>query len=146
MSIGSFGGFGSFDRSDAPFNDLLNRFFGMSPQSSPPAVQRVPIGQLLTESARELIETASARAAEDGSADLDTEHLLWAATQNEPTRGILAAAGVDPDQLAKTVARVLPASATTPSATPGLTPAAKRVLIGAHARSQVSGASYIGPQ
>jgi hypothetical protein len=46
MSIGSFGSFGGFDRSDDPFNDLLNRFFGMSPQSSPPAVQRVPIGRL----------------------------------------------------------------------------------------------------
>lgn len=32
-----------------PFGDLLNRFFGMSPASSPPAVQRVPIGRLLTE-------------------------------------------------------------------------------------------------
>lgn len=29
-----------------PFSDLLNRFFGMSPASSPPAMQRVPIGRL----------------------------------------------------------------------------------------------------
>jgi ATP-dependent Clp protease ATP-binding subunit ClpC len=146
MSIGSFGSLGGFDGSKDPFNDLLNRFFGMSPQSSPPAVQRVPIGQLLTDSARDLIGRASARAAEDGSADLDTEHLLWAATQMEPTRGILAAANVDPEQLARTVAAALPASGGTPSATPGLTPAAKRVLIGAHERSRAAGASYVGPQ
>jgi ATP-dependent Clp protease ATP-binding subunit ClpC len=143
MSIGSFRSFGS---GEDPFNDLLNRFFGMSPQSSPPRVQRVPIGQMLTESARELIGAASARAAEDGSPDLDTEHLLWAATRMEPTRGILAAAGADPDRLASTVEGALPAAGAVPSATPGLTPAAKRVLIGAHARSQASGSSYIGPQ
>ena len=41
----SFGpAFGSSD----PFSELLNRFLGMSPASSPPAVQRVPIGRLLT--------------------------------------------------------------------------------------------------
>lgn len=33
MSMSSFG-FGSPD----PFSDMLNRFFGMSPASSPPAV------------------------------------------------------------------------------------------------------------
>jgi hypothetical protein len=43
--MSSFGGF--FDRSDDPFNDLLNRFFGMSPEFSPPRVQRVPIGELV---------------------------------------------------------------------------------------------------
>ena len=57
MSMSSLGGF--FDRSDDPFNDLLNRFFGMSPEFSPPRVQAVPIGRLLTESARELISSAS---------------------------------------------------------------------------------------
>ncbi|NUP49757.1 MAG: ATP-dependent Clp protease ATP-binding subunit [Catenulispora sp.] len=144
MSTSSFGGY--FDRSDDPFNDLLNRFFGMSPEFSPPRVQSVPIGRLLTESARELISRASRRAAQDGSADLDTDHLLWAATQVEPTRGILAAADVDPDRLAATVEKALPASGGTPSAEPGLTPAAKRVLIRAHALSRASDTSFVGPQ
>jgi ATP-dependent Clp protease ATP-binding subunit ClpC len=144
MSMSSFGGF--FDRSDEPFNDLLNRFFGMSPEFSPPRVQRVPIGQLLTESARELISAASRRAGKDGSSDLDTEHLLWAATQVEPTRGILAAANVDPDRLAQTIEKSLPASGGTPSSEPGLTPSAKRVLMRAHELSQASGSAYVGPQ
>ena len=47
MSRSSYG-FGSSD----PLGELLNRFFGMSPASSPPAVQRVPIGRLLTESSQ----------------------------------------------------------------------------------------------
>ncbi|MDQ0994587.1 ATP-dependent Clp protease ATP-binding subunit [Streptomyces sp. V3I7] len=142
---GSFGSFGSFEPSD-PFSDLLNRFFGISAASSPPAVQRVPVGRLLTDSSRELIARASQRAAEDGSEDLDTEHLLWAATQVEPARSLLARAGTDPDALAKELEGSLSAGSGTPSAQPGLTPAAKRVLIGAHARSQAAGASYIGPE
>ncbi|MEU6578419.1 ATP-dependent Clp protease ATP-binding subunit [Streptomyces sp. NPDC046805] len=148
MSVPPAGSFGSFDSfgSPDPFSDLLNRFFGISAASSPPAVQRVPVGRLLTESSRELIARASQRAAEDGSEDLDTEHLLWAATQVEPSRSLLARAGTDPDALAKELEGALSAGSGTPSAEPGLTPAAKRVLIGAHARSQATGASYIGPE
>ncbi|WP_435245526.1 ATP-dependent Clp protease ATP-binding subunit [Streptomyces sp. NRRL F-5630] len=142
MSLSSFGSLGGQD----PFSDLLNRFFGMSPGSSPPAVQRVPIGRLLSDSARELLARASRRAERDGSPDLDTEHLLWAATQVEPTRSLLARAGADPEALAERLARVLPGESAVPSAEPGLTPAAKRVLIDAHARSQAAGVSYIGPE
>ncbi|WP_042421962.1 ATP-dependent Clp protease ATP-binding subunit [Streptacidiphilus anmyonensis] len=142
MSMSTFGSYGGQD----PFSDLLNRFFGMSPASSPPAVQRVPIGKLLTEPARELIGRAQQRAAEDGSEDLDTEHLLWAACLVEPARSLLAQAGVDPDELAQAIEKVLPGLAGTPSAEPSLTPAAKRVLIAAHARSQAGGGSYIGPE
>ncbi|WP_100839732.1 ATP-dependent Clp protease ATP-binding subunit [Kitasatospora fiedleri] len=138
-------GFGSFGSDDA-FSELLNRFFGLNPAASPPAVQRVPIGRLLTESSRDLIARAELRAQEDGSTDLDTPHLLWAATQVEPSRGLLARSGADPDRLAAAIERTLPAGAADPSVDPGLTPAAKRVLIGAHARSQAAGVSYIGPE
>ncbi|GJF26681.1 ATPase AAA [Streptomyces sp. HO565] len=135
-------GFGSSD----PFSDLLNRFFGMSPTSSPPAVQRVPIGRLLTESSQELLNLAARRAVEDGTSDLDTEHLLWAATKVDPARGLLAQAGADPDALASRIAQVLPRESGEPSSEPGLTPAAKRTLATAYARSQAAGVSYIGPE
>ncbi|TGZ06793.1 ATP-dependent Clp protease ATP-binding subunit [Streptomyces rhizosphaericola] len=138
--------FGSPSGSPDPFSDLLNRFFGMSPASSPPAVQRVPIGRLLTEPARELLDAAAGRAVQDGTSDLDTEHLLWAATQVEPTRRLLAGAGVDPDALGERIARVLPRESQEPSSEPGLTPAAKRTLALAHARSQAAEVSYIGPE
>ncbi|MFB7629665.1 ATP-dependent Clp protease ATP-binding subunit [Streptomyces sp. NPDC056149] len=131
--------FGSSD----PFSDLFNRFFGMSPAASPPAVQRVPIGRLLSDSAHELLATAGKRAAEDG-ADLDTGHLLWAATQVPAARHILEQADADPDQLAQDIARQLPSG--TGNGEPALTPAAKRALLAAHARSQAAGASYIGPE
>ncbi|MER6547504.1 ATP-dependent Clp protease ATP-binding subunit [Streptomyces sp. NPDC001250] len=139
----SFGApFGSSD----PFSELFNRFFGMSPASSPPAVQRVPIGRLLTESSQELLNLAAQRAVEDGTTDLDTEHLLWAATKVEPSRRLLAQVGVDPDTLAAEIAKILPREAGEPSAQPGLTPAAKRTLGAAYAQSQAAGVSYIGPE
>ncbi|AXL92650.1 Clp protease [Streptomyces sp. CB09001] len=141
MSMSSFG-FGASD----PFSDLFNRFFGTSPASSPPAVQRVPIGRLLTESSQELLNLAARRSLEDGTSDLDTEHLLWAATKVEPARGLLARADADPDTLADRIAEVLPREAGEPSAEPGLTPAAKRTLATAYARSRASGVSYIGPE
>ncbi|MFH8516202.1 ATP-dependent Clp protease ATP-binding subunit [Streptomyces gelaticus] len=142
MTMSSFGSFGGPD----PFSEMLNRFFGMSPASSPPQVQRVPIGRLLTESARELIGRATTRATDDGSRDLDTEHLLWAATQVDPARTLLAQAGADPDDLGKRIAEILPGESATPSAEPSLTPAAKRVLLQAYERSQAAGVSYIGPE
>ncbi|MFE1551773.1 ATP-dependent Clp protease ATP-binding subunit [Streptomyces sp. NPDC058718] len=139
--------FGSpFGSSDDPFSDLLSRFFGMSPASSPPAVQRVPIGRLLTESSHELLNLAARKAAEDGTSDLDTEHLLWATTQVDPSRRLLAQAGVDTEALAADIEEVLPQESAEPSAEPGLTPAAKRTLALAHATSQASGVSYIGPE
>ncbi|MFF0430682.1 ATP-dependent Clp protease ATP-binding subunit [Streptomyces sp. NPDC004327] len=138
--------FGSPFGSSDPFSDLLNHFFGMSPQSSPPAVQRVPIGRLLTESSHELLGLAARKAVEDGTTDLDTEHLLWAATQVEPARRILDRAGVSPDKLAQQIAGVLPRESGEPSSQPGLTPAAKRTLAAAHAYAQAAGVSYIGPE
>ncbi|MFB7915579.1 ATP-dependent Clp protease ATP-binding subunit [Streptomyces sp. NPDC056061] len=141
MSMSSFG-LGSSD----PFSELLNRFFGMSPATSPPAVQRVPIGRLLTESSLQLLNLAGQRAVEDGTSDLDTEHLLWAATQVDPARTLLVQASVDPDALANDIAKVLPRESGEPSSEPGLTPAAKRTLTAAYARSQAAGVSYIGPE
>ncbi|MEU6578994.1 Clp protease N-terminal domain-containing protein, partial [Streptomyces sp. NPDC046805] len=140
MSFGS--AFGSSD----PFSELLNRFFGMSPASSPPAVQRVPIGRLLTDAAQELINLAAGRAAEDGTSDLDTEHLLWASTQVDPARSLIRRAGIDPDSLGATIAESLPREPGAALGEAGLTPAAKRTLGDAYAHAQQTGASYIGPE
>ncbi|MFE0130945.1 ATP-dependent Clp protease ATP-binding subunit [Streptomyces sp. NPDC059037] len=140
MSFGS--GFGSSD----PFSEMLNRFFGMSPASSPPAVQRVPIGRLLTDSSQELLNLAAQRAVKDGTPDLDTEHLLWASAQVDPARKLLSQVGVNPDKLASELDAVLPRESGEPSAEPGLTPAAKRTLATAYAHSQAAGVSYIGPE
>lgn len=62
--------FGPGSGSSDPSGELLNRFFGMPPGSSPPAVQRVPIGRPPGESAHELIDSAARRAEQDGARPL----------------------------------------------------------------------------
>jgi ATP-dependent Clp protease ATP-binding subunit ClpC len=78
------GGFGS-----SPFDDFLARIYGAGGDQMRPG-QRVDITQLMSGPARELLAAAAAQAAQWGDADLDTEHLLWAASTLEPTRTLLA--------------------------------------------------------
>ncbi|MBV6695995.1 ATP-dependent Clp protease ATP-binding subunit [Kitasatospora aureofaciens] len=107
----------------------------------------MPIGRLLSESSQELLALAAQRASKDGSSDLDTAHLAWAAARVEPSRRMLERAGIDPDQLSADLEQSLPSGhASAEDGRPALTPSAKRALLAAHARSQASGASYIGPE
>ena len=78
--------YGPGDHGASPFDDFLARFYG-----SPRRPQRIDIGKLMTEQARELVRDAAAQAAQWGDPDLDTEHLLWAATRQEPVRRLLTA-------------------------------------------------------
>jgi ATP-dependent Clp protease ATP-binding subunit ClpC len=87
--------YGPGDHGASPFDDFLARFYG-----SPRRPQRIDIGKLMTEQARELVREAAAQAAQWGDLDLDTDHLLWAATRQEPVRRLLVAAGADPDAIA----------------------------------------------
>ena len=79
----------------SPFDDFFARYMGGARQPR----QRVDITQFLSEQARELVNAAARRAAEVGSPDLDTDHLLWAMTEEEPTRQLISRAGADPAQL-----------------------------------------------
>jgi ATP-dependent Clp protease ATP-binding subunit ClpC len=135
--------FGSGEFGASPFDDFFSRYFGGSvPQRQP---RRVDIGQLLTEQARELLRDAATQAAQWGDSDLDTDHLLWAATKEEPTRRLLTAAGADPGAIARDIesrAQRGPAREEAPS----LTPSAKRALLDARQISRAFGTSYIGPE
>ena len=132
-------GFGS-----SPFDDFLARIYGTGGGPTRPG-QRVDITQLMSGPARELLAAAAAQAAQWGDADLDTEHLLWAASTLEPTRTLLVRAGGDPDTLARNVEthEEHRGSRTSP---PQLTPGAKRVLLDAHQISRAMGSNYIGPE
>jgi ATP-dependent Clp protease ATP-binding subunit ClpC len=138
MSGGFFGGEpGSFD-------DFLARFFG-SEAGRPPG-RRINIGRLMTEPARELVRDAAAQAVEWGSPDLDTDHLLWAATRQEDTRQLLIRAGADPDAVARDVEQHVPKGRAPRGTPPELTPSSKRALLDAHQISRAVGSSYIGPE
>ena len=133
------GGFGA-----SPFDDFLARISGAGSGPQRPG-QRVDITQLMSGPARELLAAAAAQAAQWGVADLDTEHLLWAASTLEPTRTLLARAGADPDAIARSIASQQEQKRSR-SGPPQLTPGAKRALLDAHQISRAMGSNYIGPE
>ncbi|WP_328437678.1 ATP-dependent Clp protease ATP-binding subunit [Streptomyces sp. NBC_00457] len=130
-----------------PLSEFLARFFG-GPR---PAPRQIDIGRLLSQPARELVRGAAQYAAEHGSRDLDTQHLLRAALATEPTRTLLARAGADPDSLASEIdersgpVQHAPEEAPPPTAL-SLTPAVKRALLDAHELARTRGTGYIGPE
>src|SRR4051794_39033022 len=92
---------GIFGASGDPFEEFLARFFGGGTPRRP--VERVNIARFMSEPARELVREAAARAAEWGSPDLDTDHLLWAAAHQETTRQMIARTNADPDAMAEQI-------------------------------------------
>ncbi|MFI7136906.1 ATP-dependent Clp protease ATP-binding subunit [Streptomyces massasporeus] len=130
-----------------PFGEFLARFFG-GPRPGP---RQIDLGRLLSQPARELVRGAAQYAAEHGSRDLDTQHLLRAALATEPTRTLLSKAGANPDSLASQIddrsgpAQHAPDDAPPPTAL-SLTPAAKRALLDAHDMARARGYGYIGPE
>jgi len=138
---------GSSPGAGDPFTDMVNRLLGLTPGAAPPHARPVSIGRLLNEPARELLASAAEHAVEDGGAALDTDDLLWAATRIDHTRELLRDAGIDPDALGTELTD--PDAESDPDADPGestLTPAAKRTLLAAHARSLADQAPFIGPE
>ncbi len=135
--------YGSGDFGSGPFDDILARFFGGAVPQRP--VQRIDIGKLMTEQARELVREAAAQAAAWGDPDLDTDHLLWAATRQEPVRRLLVATGADPDAIARDIESRAQRGQPREEA-PSLTPSAKRALLDARQISRAFGSSYIGPE
>jgi ATP-dependent Clp protease ATP-binding subunit ClpC len=138
----AFDPFGPGDYGTGPFDDLFARFFSGSLPQGP--VRRIDIGQLLTGQARDIVRDAASAAGQWGDADLDTDHLLWAATRQESVRRLLAAAGADPDAVARTI-ESHSAHGQPSDEVPDLTPAAKRALLDARQVSRALGSSYIGP-
>ena len=134
---------GNEDYGSGPFDEFFARFF--SPGTPRRPAQRIDITRLMSGPARELLAAAAAQAAEWGGTDLDAVHLLWAATQLEPTRHLLSRAGAEPDTLAGQIERQL-RHGERRAEPPSLTPAAKRALLDAHSISRALGSSYIGPE
>src|SRR3954453_9638799 len=128
----------------SPFDDFFARYLAGGGSPRQPR-QRIDITQLLSEQARELVNAAARRAAGTGSADLDTEHLLWAMTEEESTQHLLSRAGVNPGQLRQQL-EGMPSRGEPRAETPALTPAAKRALLDAHQISRALGSTYIGPE
>ncbi|MFG2288353.1 ATP-dependent Clp protease ATP-binding subunit [Streptomyces sp. NPDC048595] len=132
-----------------PFSEFLARFFGGgatsgSGEPGQPVPRQADIARLMSGPARDLVTSAANYAAEHGSPELGTEHLLRAALSAEPTRTLLRQAGADPDALAAEIDRS--AGDGPKQSSVAVTPAVKRALLGAHDLARDNGASYIGPE
>lgn len=135
---------GPEDHGPDPLGEFLSHFLGSGQGGEPPDSRRIDFSRLLSGPARQLVTTAASYAAQHGSTDLDTEHLLRAALSAEPTRRMVSRAGADPDALAAEIDRQ--AGDGPPRNFIAVTPAVKRALLDAHEIARSTGASYIGPE
>ena len=150
MSSG-FGGLGMFD-------DFFSRFFsepvgvsgggGGSTGGRPGGsrgVEQTDITQLFSDATRDLLQRAAQTAAEWGSLDLDTDHVLHGALSDEVVVHVLEQAGADPKAIAAQIEdeadRGKPVDVS-----PSLTPDAKRAILTSYEEARELGASYIGPE
>ncbi|MBN6055693.1 ATP-dependent Clp protease ATP-binding subunit [Nonomuraea sp. RK-328] len=128
------------------FEELTGRMFGDAWPPARPSVQRVDIGRLLSEQARQVLADALETAGRRGAEDLGDLDLLDALTRNEQTGALLRSAGADVDRL-----RERAEAAATPGEPAGeppatLSPAVKRTLLDAQRVARALGSSYIGPE
>ncbi|NLU70397.1 ATP-dependent Clp protease ATP-binding subunit [Streptomyces sp. HNM0574] len=129
-----------------PLGDFLSRFFGAGGGAGGPRPDSryYDFLHLMSEPARQLVSGAARYAAQHGSSDLDTEHLLRTALSSEPTRGMVQRAGADPDALAEKIDAHADEGPSRSSVS--VSPAAKRALMEAQQAARTAGASYIGPE
>jgi ATP-dependent Clp protease ATP-binding subunit ClpC len=105
----------------------------------------VDITQFFSDSTSEMLQRAAQQAAEWGSLDLNTEHLLWAVLEDEVARRVLEGVDADPDALKAQIEEEANKGART-DVSPSLAPDAKRALLSSYEESQALRASYIGPE
>ncbi|MGW6422875.1 ATP-dependent Clp protease ATP-binding subunit [Nocardia sp. NPDC055053] len=129
------------------FDDIFQRFFGSGMSAKPP-VQRIDLGRLMTDNAKLLIGSAREAAQEWGNPEITPEHLLYAATEAEPGRSIVAELSLDPDQVAEQMQEYLDTGSPSEDdlADITLSPGTKLALRAAQRQAAQSGSSYIGPE
>src|SRR5215218_9273386 len=135
------------------FDAFFGRFFeegasgGAGRRSVVPErkAEQVDITQLFSDSTNELLQRAARQATQWGSMDLNTEHLLHAALEDEVVRRVLGEADADPDQVRAQLEEETEKEARK-DLSPSLAPDAKRALLAAYEEAQALASSYIGPE
>jgi len=125
------------------FDDFFSDFFG---EGSPAArarapqrqVERVDVTQFFSDATRELLQRAAQTALEWGSLDLDSDHLLYAALQDDVVRHVLRQVDADPEAIAAQVEDEAERTERTDVA-PSLSPDAKAALLAAYQESRELG-------
>ena len=134
------------------FDDFFSDFFGDGPTGGRPAapaqqrqVERVDVTQFFSDATRELLQRAAQTAVEWGSLDLDSDHLLYAALQDDVVRHVLDQMDADPEAISAQLEEEAEKGGRT-DVSPSLSPDAKAVLLAAYDESRELGSSYVGPE
>src|ERR687892_1105047 len=137
------------------FDDFFGRFFDQEPtagagggrgMASPTRqAEQVDITQFFSDSTTQLLQRAAQQALEWGSLDLTSEHLLYAALEDNVVRRVLEGAGADPEHVRAQLEEEVQKGGRMDVA-PSLAPDAKRALLAAYEESRALGSSYIGPE
>jgi ATP-dependent Clp protease ATP-binding subunit ClpC len=136
------------------FDDFFSDFFGDGPTGGPTEgrvsapqrqAERVDVTEFFSDATRELLQRAAQTAVEWGSLDLDTDHLLYGALQNDVVRHVLSQIDADPDAIADQIEEEAQQAERTDVA-PSLSPDAKAALLAAYEESRELGSSYVGPE
>src|SRR4051812_48639919 len=141
-----FGGLSMFD-------DFFSRFLGDSPgggtvRSTPrsePRVEQVDVTELFSDATNELLQRAARTAVDWGNPDIDTDHLLHAALDDEVVVHVLEQVGADPKSIAAQIEDEAERGSST-GAAPSLSPDTKRAILAAYDEARELGVSYIGPE
>jgi len=107
--------------------------------------EQIDVTQYFSDATRQLLQRAAQKAMEWGSLDVDSIHLLWAATQDEVVQHVLNQLGADPAAIAAQIEEEADEQEHTDVA-PSLSPDAKAALLAAYEESRQIGASYVGPE
>ena len=135
------------------FDDFFDRFLDEEPRGSPRGggvvprrqAEQVDITQFFNDSTTELLQRAAQKAVEWGNLDLSSEHLLYAALEDNVVRRVLEGVEADPEAIRAQLEEEADKGGRT-DVTPSLAPDAKRALLAAYEESQALGSSYIGPE
>ena len=135
------------------FDDFFDRFFEEEPRGSTSVgglvprrqAEQVDITQFFNDSTTELLQRAAQQAVEWGNLDLSSEHLLYAALEDNVVRRVLEGVEADPEAIRAQLEEEADKGGRT-NVTPSLAPDAKRALLAAYEESQALGSSYIGPE
>ncbi len=134
------------------FDDFFSDFFGDGPSTAAQRtaapqrqVESVDITQFFSDATRELLQRAAQTAVEWGSLDLDSDHLLYAALQDDVVRHVLREIDADPEAIAAELEEQAEKGSRT-DVSPSLAPDAKAALLAAYDESRELGDSYVGPE
>ena len=144
VGAGSCGGRSLFDEFFSDFFEDSAAGGRQVGRDAPGRVEQIDVTEYFSDATRELLQRAAQQAVEWGGLGLDSDHLLWAAVQDDVVSHVLAQLGAEPAR-SRSRSEEAEKGARTDVA-PSLSPDAKAALLAAYEESRQLGASYVGPE